>query len=161
MTRLSEETRSQGPRVRDSEATLYGDILPTYKEPASYSSLAFELKKHPPPEYTTSLVAGDRRLTAPFPPLPVPMPLHTSRSIIWSLAGLPPSLRYAFTQWNAMTHGNITFVVVLVSMRCARPFVPVACEPDRNTFPGRIAWFLGIGRTRYYYGQPPQKPKSS
>ena len=64
MTRLSEETRSQGPRVRDSEATLYGDILPTYKEPASYSSLALELKKHPPSEYATSVVAGDRRLTA-------------------------------------------------------------------------------------------------
>ena len=83
------------------------------------------------------------------------------RSIIWSLVGLPPSLRYAFTQWNAMTHGNITFVVVLVSMRCARPFLSAASKCDRDTLLGRIAWFLGIGRTRYYYGQPAQKPKSS
>ncbi|KAJ7771926.1 hypothetical protein DFH07DRAFT_803174 [Mycena maculata] len=48
-----------------------------------------------------------------------------------TLVGLPADLRYAFFSWNPMTHGNITVVVILFSVR--------------------IAWFLGINRTRYYF----------
>ncbi|GJE94183.1 hypothetical protein PsYK624_103510 [Phanerochaete sordida] len=47
--------------------------------------------------------------------------------------GLPESLRYDFASWNGTTHGNITFVVFLLL--------------------SRIAWFAGVGRTRYYFGQ--------
>lgn len=45
-------------------------------------------------------------------------------SIIWSWVGLPPALKYDFASWNSMTHGNITFVVFLLSMRCV-PAVPL------------------------------------
>ncbi|CAK5264976.1 unnamed protein product [Mycena citricolor] len=45
--------------------------------------------------------------------------------------GLPAYLRYAPLAWNPMTHGNISFVIVLFSVRAA--------------------WFLGIGRTPYYF----------
>lgn len=55
--------------------------------------------------------------------------------------GLPESLRYDIASWNPTTHGNITFVVFLLV--------------------SRIAWFMGIGRTRYYYGQPAVKAKRS
>ncbi|KAF8213770.1 hypothetical protein K438DRAFT_1707652 [Mycena galopus ATCC 62051] len=48
-----------------------------------------------------------------------------------TLAGLPEDLRWAPLAWNPMTHGNISVVVVLLSVR--------------------IAWFLGISRTSYYY----------
>jgi len=51
--------------------------------------------------------------------------------IVATLIGLPPDLRYAFLAWNPMTHGNISFVVVLFSVR--------------------IGWFLGINRTPYYF----------
>ncbi|EIW65221.1 uncharacterized protein TRAVEDRAFT_68765 [Trametes versicolor FP-101664 SS1] len=54
--------------------------------------------------------------------------------ILWSFVGLPAELKYDFARWNSMTHGNITFVVFLLSMR--------------------LAWFAGIGRKRYYFGQP-------
>ncbi|KAM5545376.1 hypothetical protein V8D89_000989 [Ganoderma adspersum] len=64
MTSSSAELQTKSSGVRNSDATLYGDILPTYKEPASYSSLALDLKKHPPSEYATSGVAGDPRVTA-------------------------------------------------------------------------------------------------
>ncbi|KAJ7037470.1 hypothetical protein C8F04DRAFT_1092571 [Mycena alexandri] len=48
-----------------------------------------------------------------------------------TFAGLPPDIRYDFLAWNPMTHGNITTVVVLFSVR--------------------LAWFMGINRTPYYY----------
>ena len=48
-----------------------------------------------------------------------PITTHAD-SIIWSWVGLPDELKYAFGRWNSMTHGNITFVVFLLSMR----FVP-------------------------------------
>ncbi|KAJ6573935.1 hypothetical protein DFH09DRAFT_383695 [Mycena vulgaris] len=48
-----------------------------------------------------------------------------------TLAGLPPAIRYAPLAWNSMTHGNISIVVFLFSARCA--------------------WYLGIGRTPYYF----------
>ncbi|EJD04448.1 uncharacterized protein FOMMEDRAFT_133719 [Fomitiporia mediterranea MF3/22] len=47
--------------------------------------------------------------------------------------GLPPELRYDPLSWNSVTHGSITTVIILLS--------------------GRLAWFAGIGRKRYYYGQ--------
>ncbi|KAJ7139468.1 hypothetical protein C8R44DRAFT_604896 [Mycena epipterygia] len=48
-----------------------------------------------------------------------------------TFAGLPAGIRYAPLDWNPMTHGNISFVVFLFSVR--------------------TAWFLGVGRTPYYY----------
>ncbi|KAI0035395.1 hypothetical protein K488DRAFT_76642 [Vararia minispora EC-137] len=55
-------------------------------------------------------------------------------SIVATFVGLPEDLRYSPHLWNSMTHGNITTVIVLLA--------------------GRIAWFMGIGRKRYYFGQP-------
>ncbi|KAF9535799.1 hypothetical protein CPB83DRAFT_842359 [Crepidotus variabilis] len=52
---------------------------------------------------------------------------------------LPSSLRYSVLEWNGTTHGNTTITLGL--------------------FLFRMAWFLGIGRKRYYYGQP-SKPVS-
>ncbi|KAJ3751116.1 hypothetical protein DFH05DRAFT_1532366 [Lentinula detonsa] len=53
--------------------------------------------------------------------------------VLATFAGLPSELRIAIASWNGTTHGNITFTLFL--------------------FFTRIAWFLGIGRRRYYYGQ--------
>ena len=38
-------------------------------------------------------------------------------SIAVTFIGLPPDLRYAFFEWNSMTHGNITVVIVLFVVR--------------------------------------------
>lgn len=38
-------------------------------------------------------------------------------SIIWSWVGLPDDLKYSPLAWNSMTHGNISFVVVLLAGR--------------------------------------------
>lgn len=43
--------------------------------------------------------------------------VHFNNSILWSFVGLPAELKYDFARWNSMTHGNITFVVFLLSMR--------------------------------------------
>ncbi|KAH7911814.1 hypothetical protein BJ138DRAFT_1005833 [Hygrophoropsis aurantiaca] len=56
-----------------------------------------------------------------------------------SFINLPSELKFAFAAWNPMTHGNITFVIGLLAVR--------------------LAWFAGIGRTRYYYGQGKGKAK--
>jgi len=56
--------------------------------------------------------------------------------IVVTFLGLPKELQYNLAAWNPMTHGNISIVVILLSVR--------------------IAWFLGIGRTRYYYGKRSQ-----
>ncbi|KZP30426.1 hypothetical protein FIBSPDRAFT_946141 [Athelia psychrophila] len=71
----------------------------------------------------------ERILGAAFTALAVADVTH----IIATFIGLPAEMRYNFLAWNPMTHGNITFVILLCSVR--------------------IAWFMGIGRTRYYYGQ--------
>ncbi|ETW84226.1 hypothetical protein HETIRDRAFT_313313 [Heterobasidion irregulare TC 32-1] len=55
-------------------------------------------------------------------------------SIAATVIGLPSAVRYTPYTWNATTHGNISFVVVLLMFR--------------------IAWFLGIGRQTYYFGKP-------
>ena len=39
-------------------------------------------------------------------------------SMIWSWVGLPDELKYNPLAWNSMTHGNISFVVVLLGGRC-------------------------------------------
>ncbi|PCH33094.1 hypothetical protein WOLCODRAFT_134893 [Wolfiporia cocos MD-104 SS10] len=74
-------------------------------------------------------VAQERILGASFMALALADVTH----MIWSWIGLPADLRYNPLAWNSMTHGNITFVIVLLG--------------------GRLAWFAGIGRKRYYYGQ--------
>ncbi|KII86495.1 hypothetical protein PLICRDRAFT_44089 [Plicaturopsis crispa FD-325 SS-3] len=82
-------------------------------------------------------VAQERILGASFTALAIADATHIAASFI----GLPENLRYNPTAWNATTHGNISFVVLLLG--------------------GRLAWFFGIGRKRYYYGQTLPKPKSS
>ncbi|EGN94110.1 hypothetical protein SERLA73DRAFT_188696 [Serpula lacrymans var. lacrymans S7.3] len=62
-------------------------------------------------------------------------------NIIASLIGLPDDLRWSPADWNPMTHGNITFVIFLLSVR--------------------LAWFAGIGRTTYYYGKKALVAKKS
>ncbi|KAJ8497187.1 hypothetical protein ONZ51_g640 [Trametes cubensis] len=74
--------------------------------------------------------AQERILGASFTALALADVTH----ILWSFVGLPDALKYDFASWNSMTHGNITFVVFLLGMR--------------------LAWFMGLGRKRYYYGQP-------
>ncbi|PIL30730.1 hypothetical protein GSI_06898 [Ganoderma sinense ZZ0214-1] len=81
-------------------------------------------------------VAQERIMGASFTALALADVTH----IIWSWVGLPDNLKYDFASWNSMTHGNITFVIFLLGMR--------------------IAWFLGIGRTRYYFGQPSSTSQS-
>ncbi|KAF9454920.1 hypothetical protein P691DRAFT_799928 [Macrolepiota fuliginosa MF-IS2] len=53
--------------------------------------------------------------------------------VLVSFFGLPESVRYSPQNWNGMTHGNITITILL--------------------FVTRVAWFAGIGRTRFYFGQ--------
>lgn len=53
--------------------------------------------------------------------------------VISTLIAAPADVRFDFTQWNGMSHGNITFVIILCSIR--------------------LCWFAGVGRTRYYFGQ--------
>ncbi|KAG7090716.1 hypothetical protein E1B28_009809 [Marasmius oreades] len=62
-------------------------------------------------------------------PLAIADVIHISSSFI----GLPPDLRLNVQEWNGTTHGNITITTFL--------------------FIARVAWFLGIGRPRYYFGQ--------
>ncbi|KAH9998328.1 hypothetical protein BJV77DRAFT_981308 [Russula vinacea] len=61
------------------------------------------------------------------------MAIADATHIAASFIGLPDSLKYHPELWNPTTHGNISFVIVLLLFR--------------------IAWFWGIGRTRYYFGQ--------
>ncbi|TFK40942.1 hypothetical protein BDQ12DRAFT_720677 [Crucibulum laeve] len=82
-------------------------------------------------------IAQERILGASFTALGIADLTH----IIATFVGLPSELKYAPTNWNSMTHGNITVVIVL--------------------FIVRIAWFMGIGRQRYYYGVYPVKHDKS
>ncbi|PFH54680.1 hypothetical protein AMATHDRAFT_134070 [Amanita thiersii Skay4041] len=49
--------------------------------------------------------------------------------IVATVIGLPSHLRFSVVQWNSMVHGNVTAVIALLG--------------------ARLAWFMGIGRTRY------------
>jgi len=77
----------------------------------------------------TDLVAQERIVGASFTALALADVSH----IVATLIGLPSEIRNNPLTWNPMTHGSVTFVIVLLSVR--------------------LAWFAGIGRTRYYYGQ--------
>jgi len=81
--------------------------------------------------------AQERILGASFTALALADVTH----IIASWIGLPLDMRFNFGAWNPMTHGNITFVIVLLA--------------------GRLAWFKGIGRTTYYYGKVAKGTKAS
>ncbi|KAN0124555.1 hypothetical protein V8E53_015821 [Lactarius tabidus] len=59
------------------------------------------------------------------------MAIADATHIIASFIGLPDDLKYRPGLWNPTTHGNISFVIILLLFR--------------------VAWFLGIGRTKYYY----------
>ncbi|KAF9471302.1 hypothetical protein BDN70DRAFT_888280 [Pholiota conissans] len=73
--------------------------------------------------------AQERILGASFLALGIADLTHIAATFI----GLPPDLKYSPAKWNSMTHGNISSVVVL--------------------FLFRLAWYLGFGRTRYYFGK--------
>jgi hypothetical protein len=53
-------------------------------------------------------------------------------------------------EWNSMVHGNITTVVVLFAVRYL--YVPLMVITHHSYF-NRMAWFFGVARTRYYFGQ--------
>ncbi|KAJ3992860.1 hypothetical protein F5050DRAFT_1785940 [Lentinula boryana] len=53
--------------------------------------------------------------------------------VLSSFMGIPPEIRFSITSWNGITHGNITLTTFLFCVR--------------------LAWFLGVGRRRFYYGQ--------
>ncbi|KAH8799630.1 hypothetical protein DL96DRAFT_1564605 [Flagelloscypha sp. PMI_526] len=58
-----------------------------------------------------------------------PLAIADITHIIATFVALPPHLKFAFFDWNATTHGNITFTLAVL-------------------FTGRMAWFAGIGRAR-------------
>ncbi|OCH89267.1 hypothetical protein OBBRIDRAFT_813253 [Obba rivulosa] len=62
-----------------------------------------------------------------------------SDSIMWTFIGLPESLWCDLLWWNSMVHGNIMFVIMLLS--------------------GRLAWFAGIGHTKYAHRAQTVKEK--
>ncbi|KJA29380.1 hypothetical protein HYPSUDRAFT_32802 [Hypholoma sublateritium FD-334 SS-4] len=53
---------------------------------------------------------------------------------------LPQESKYSPSEWNTTTHGNLTVVFLL--------------------HVSRISWFLGVGRTRYYFGQSVRAQKT-
>ncbi|KAH9960466.1 hypothetical protein BC827DRAFT_1342976 [Russula dissimulans] len=61
------------------------------------------------------------------------MAIADATHIAATIIGLPDSIRYHPELWNSATHGNVSFVIVLLLFR--------------------LAWFAGLGRTRYYFGQ--------
>ncbi|KAI0320211.1 hypothetical protein OF83DRAFT_1105992 [Amylostereum chailletii] len=73
--------------------------------------------------------AQERILGASFLAMAIADVTHIGATFV----GLPPDLKYSPQLWNPMTHGSITVVVVLLT--------------------SRIAWFMGVGRTRYYFGK--------
>ncbi|TDL28950.1 hypothetical protein BD410DRAFT_824510 [Rickenella mellea] len=82
-------------------------------------------------------IVQERILGASFTALAIADVIHIAVTII----GLPYDLRYDPLKWNSLTHGNITAVIVLLSVRGkSQPFFI------------RLAWFAGIGRETYYYG---------
>jgi hypothetical protein len=70
-------------------------------------------------------------------------------SLVSSIFGLPTELLFDPASWNPTTHGNITVVIILFVLRYA---VHLRNHLTRSPL-FRAAWFLGIGRDRYYYGQ--------
>jgi hypothetical protein len=80
------------------------------------------------------------------------LPYATCFSIAASFIGLPDELKYSFGKWNPMTHGNITFVIFLLSVRYVKRPRMHSQAVLTNNF-ARLAWFAGVGRTAYYYGK--------
>ena len=66
--------------------------------------------------------------------------------------GLPDNIKYNIASWNSMTHGNVTFVIVLLGARYVAKSSDASYN-DETWLLLRLAWFAGVGRTRYYYGQ--------
>ncbi|KAF9015390.1 hypothetical protein BDQ17DRAFT_1340983 [Cyathus striatus] len=90
------------------------------------SSLVFRAVRNSLPG---NAVAQERIIGASLTALAIADLTH----ILATFIALPDELKFAPLEWNSMTHGNITFVIGL--------------------FLARMAWFAGIGRQRYYYGQ--------
>ncbi|KAE9397684.1 hypothetical protein BT96DRAFT_883779 [Gymnopus androsaceus JB14] len=90
------------------------------------SSLAFRAVRNALPD---NPVAQEQIIGSTFTALAIADVTH----VLASFVGLPSELRFSPASWNATCHGNVTFTLFLFSMR--------------------MAWFMGIGRRRYYYGQ--------
>jgi len=90
------------------------------------SSLVFRAVRDALP---SNPVAQDRIVGAQLTALAIADISH----IIVTIWALPKELQLNPGIWNATTHGNITFVVLLLA--------------------SRVAWLKGIGRTAYYYGK--------
>ena len=75
-------------------------------------------------------------------------------SIVASLSSAPADIRFDIARWNGMSHGNVTFVIILCLVR----YGSILCEGvTMESIPLRLAWFSGFGRTRFYFGQPKTK----
>jgi hypothetical protein len=74
-------------------------------------------------------IAQERIIGATLSAMAITDVTHILSSFIY----LPPEIRLNVASWNAITHGNITFTLFIFCVR--------------------MAWFLGIGRDRFYYGQ--------
>jgi len=109
-----------------------GQLVNVYLLLGLISSLLFRAVRDALPN---DLVAQERIVGAQLMALLIADYTH----IIVTALYLPKDMLYDISAWNATTHGNITFVVLLISTR--------------------TAWFMGIGRTRHYYGQPAAKAK--
>ncbi|KAG6857670.1 hypothetical protein H0H87_010239 [Tephrocybe sp. NHM501043] len=101
-----------------------------YLEPRLLQSLGFRAIRDTLPN---NPAAQERILGASMMSLAFADATHIAASLL----AAPKDIRFDVAQWNGMSHGNITFVVVLCLTR--------------------LAWFAGIGRTRYYWGQPDAK----
>ncbi|THH13570.1 hypothetical protein EW146_g6665 [Bondarzewia mesenterica] len=96
------------------------------------SSLVFRAVRDALP---TNPSAQERILGASLLALAIADVTHIGATFI----GLPEDIKYSPQIWNATTHGNISFVIVLLTFR--------------------VAWFLGIGRQTYYYGKASEGEK--
>ncbi|KAF8060949.1 hypothetical protein FPV67DRAFT_1783922 [Lyophyllum atratum] len=59
--------------------------------------------------------------------------------VVLTVLAAPADIRFDFANWNAMYHGITTGVAPMLIIR--------------------LAWIVGIGRTRYYFGQTSQDRK--
>jgi hypothetical protein len=98
----------------------------TYLLLSLLSSLVFRAVRDAVPN---NPVAQDKIIGAALIALAIADATHIAITFI----GLPSEIQFAPAAWNSMTHGNITFVVLLLI--------------------SRVAWFNGIGRKAYYYGR--------
>lgn len=79
--------------------------------------------------------------------------LHKIYSVLSSLIGLPTDIRYDIFSWNGITHGNITFTTFVFCVRYVNYRDVNRWLRADSPYDFRLAWFMGVGRRRFYYGQ--------